>query len=104
MTLSAISKYFVLTLTEVVAAAEGGEEDLDAEDKVGEADVFMGEGDMELLPRIRSTPVTISLSPIIMRSSTAGSLLQKSRRFVRKMVKSLDLIVIIQVITLQSRN
>ena len=44
MTLAAIEKSWVLTLTKVVAADEGMEEDLDEENEVGEAAVVVGEG------------------------------------------------------------
>ena len=90
MTLKEIATYWVLILTEVVVVAGGVEEDLEPEYEVGEADVVVGEGGMEFLPRMRLTYVPISPNSIILRNSTAGSVLQKIRRFGRTKVNSLS--------------
>ena len=74
---------------QVGAAVRGVEENLDAEDKVGEAEAVVGEGDMEYLPRIWLTLVPISPSPITLWISKACSVLHRSRRFGIKKVNSL---------------
>ena len=104
MTLKEIATYWVLILTEVVVVAGGVEEDLEPEYEVGEADVVVGEGGMEFLPRMRLTYVPISPNSIILRNSTAGSVLQKIRRFGRTKVNSLELPARIRVTPLQSMN
>ena len=80
------------------------EEGLNTKGKGMEADAVVGEGNMGSLPRMRSMPVPISPSHIIPRISTAGSVLQKSRRYGITKVNSLYLKVRIRVIPLQSRN
>ena len=82
-------------------ASWGMEKGLNAKGKGVEADAVVGEGNMESLPRMRSTHVPISPSPIIPRISTAGSVLQKSIRYGRTKVNSLDLKVRIRVIPLK---
>ena len=81
MTLVAITTLQVLKLTKVLVAAGGVKEDLDVEGEVVEADVVVRWGGMELLPMIRLTHEPISPSPIILRTSTAGLVLQKSTQF-----------------------
>ena len=76
----------------------------EVEDEVGEADAVVGEGGVESRPRTGSTFVLISPSPIIIRISTSGSILQRSIIFGRKKVNRLELTVIIRVIPLKLRN
>ena len=71
---------------------------------MGEANVVVGEGDMKFLHSMRLMPVPISSGNIILRTSTAGSVLYKIRRFGITKVKILEPPERIRVIPLQSRN
>ena len=87
-----------------MAAVRVVEKDLDVEDEVGEADAVVGEGGVESRPRTGSTFVLISPSPIIIRISTSGSMLQRSKRFGITKENSLDLLARIRMIPIQLRN
>ena len=77
------------------------EEDLGMEYEVREAGVVLGEGGMGFLPRMWLKPLPKSPSPIILWTSTDGSVLQKRRRFGRTKVNSLELPARIRVIHIQ---